>query len=205
MMPFSFILVLLVSRRPMDLERLVKGGVYSESIYNHASHSNFRIDDMFLDISTPQKAYRLETYRSTGTATTPDSQSLRCYFISQCVFPSEHKPATPTPAGKAPRTDIRSVSDKLFLEKASEHTLEVYQKIMWNVEERYGPVIEFFEVKGTREKRVVIGYKMGTTAHFFSALSQLYHFYSLYSARKYVEQFANGVTIICTFYLTRSD
>jgi hypothetical protein len=29
-----------------------------------------------------------------------------------------------------------------------------------------------------------------------SALSHLYHFYKLYSARKYVEQFSNGITII---------
>lgn len=68
---------------------------------------------------------------------------------------------------------------------------------MWSVLERHGPVIELFQVENSIEKRVVIGYKMGTTQHFFSALSDLYHFYSLYSARKYVEQFANGVTIIC--------
>jgi glutamate dehydrogenase len=179
--------------------------VSSDSIYDCVSHKSFRIDDIFLDISTPQKAYRLETYRSAGVTAAPNSQSLRCYFVSQCVFPSEYKPVTPSPEGKALRTDIRSVSDKLFLEKASENTLEVYQQIMWSVEERYGPVIEFFEVEGTRERRIVIGYKMGTTAHFFSALSQLYHFYSLYSARKYVEQFANGVTIICTFHLNQSD
>ena len=37
---------------------------------------------------------------------------------------------------------------------------------------------------------------MGTTSKFFSALSNLYHFYSLYSTRKYVEQFSNGITII---------
>ncbi|KAE9388877.1 hypothetical protein BT96DRAFT_947285 [Gymnopus androsaceus JB14] len=37
---------------------------------------------------------------------------------------------------------------------------------------------------------------------FFRALSNLYHFYSLYSARKYVEQFFNGVTII-SLYLNR--
>ena len=74
---------------------------------------------------------------------------------------------------------------------------------MWNVESRYGPVIEVFEVEGTRERRLVIGYRMGDTTNFFrliifymlnnriltdpsSALSNLYHFYSLYSARKYV-------------------
>lgn len=152
---------------------------------------------MFLDISTPKKAFRLETYRSAGVTAAPNSQSLRCYFVSQCVFPEDYRAPTPNADGKPQRTDIRSVSDKVFLEKASENTLEIYQKVMWDVEERFGPVIEWFEVEGTRERRVVIGYKTGTTAHFFSALSQLYHFYSLYSARKYVEQFANGVTIIC--------
>lgn len=44
--------------------------------------------------------------------------------------------------------------------------------------------------------------RMGGTKKFFSALSDLYHFYGLYSARKYVEQFANGVTIICTFSIS---
>jgi hypothetical protein len=38
---------------------------------------------------------------------------------------------------------------------------------MWNVESRYGPVIEVFEVEGTRERRLVIGYRMGDTSNFF--------------------------------------
>ena len=88
--------------------------------------------------------------------------------------------------GAYSKTDIRTVSDPVFLEKASENTLEIYQRVMWSVEQRYGPVIEVFEVEGSRERRVVIGYKMGGTKKFFSALSNLYHFYSLYSARKYV-------------------
>ena len=43
---------------------------------------------------------------------------------------------------------------------------------------------------------------MGGAAHYFSVLSELYHFYGLYSARKYVEQFAHGVTIV-SLYLNR--
>ena len=38
---------------------------------------------------------------------------------------------------------------------------------MWSVESRYGPVIEMFEVEGSRERRVVIGFKMNSTSHFF--------------------------------------
>jgi glutamate dehydrogenase len=109
------------------------------------------------------------------------SQQLRCYFVNKCNFPAD------APKDVAPgQLDIRSVSDSSFLEKASENTLEIYQGIMNNVLKRYGPVIEVFEVEGTRERRLVIGYKMGATRGFFSALSNLYHFYGLYSARKYV-------------------
>jgi len=141
-----------------------------------------RIDELYLDNATPGNCYRLETYRSTGQISATANQQLRCYFVSKCNFPATPPPSTRTDG----KTDIRSVSDPVFLEKASENTLEIYQSILWNVESRYGPVIEVFEVEGTRERRLVIGYKMGGTTHFFSALSKLYHFYSLYSARKYV-------------------
>lgn len=149
-----------------------------------------RIDEMYLDDSNVDKAFRLETYRSTGAISTASAQQLRCYFITRCVFPenvSSHE------------TDIRLVSDKAFLERASDSTLEIYQNVMNEVTKRSGPVIELYEVEESREQRIVIGYKMGGTKQFFSALSDLYHFYGLFSARKYVEQFANGITIISMY------
>lgn len=100
------------------------------------------------------------------------------------------------------RTDIRKVSDPVFLEKVSQNTLAIYQAIMWAVEARTGPVIEVFDVEGSREKRVVIGTRMGSTTSFFAALSDLYHFYALYAKRKYVEQFANGITIVSLYLET---
>ncbi|KAF4577409.1 NAD-dependent glutamate dehydrogenase [Pleurotus pulmonarius] len=152
-----------------------------------------RIDELFLDHSTPEKAYRLETFRSAGSISATASQQLRCYFVTKCNFPIK---AEAVPGEK---TDIRKVSDPIFLEKATENTLEIYQKVIWNVESRYGPVMEVFEVEGSRERRLVIGYKMGGTSRFFSALSNLYHYYQLYSTRKYVEQFSNGITIISLY------
>lgn len=154
-----------------------------------------RIDSLFLDNSTPAKCYRLETFRSAGSISATASQQLRCYFITKCDFPSPPPPSTRSDG----KTDIRTVSDRSFLEKATENTLEIYQRIMWQVESRYGPVMELFEVEGSRERRIVIGYKMGGTSRFFSALSNLYHYYQLYSARKYVEQFSNGITIISLY------
>ena len=113
-----------------------------------------RIDALFLNQSSPEKAFRLETYRSTGAISSTISQQLRCYFIARCVFP------TSAPSKRADgTTDIRSVSDASFLEKASENTMEIYQTVMNEVERRRGPVIEMYEVEESRERRVVIGYK----------------------------------------------
>ncbi|KAH9953118.1 NAD-specific glutamate dehydrogenase [Russula dissimulans] len=193
------------SKFVIDLEKIDPDGNGATFIHTSApgftttegpgSHVEPRIDELFLDNATPNNCYRLETYRSTGSISATAHQQLRCYFVSKCNFPS-HPPASTRTNGK---TDIRAVSDPVFLEKASENTLEIYQDVIRSVESRYGPVIEVFEVEGTRERRLVIGYKMGGTSHFFSALSNLYHFYSLYSARKYVEQFSNGITIISIY------
>ena len=122
---------------------------------------------MFLDNSTPENCYRLETYRSGGAVASGASQQLRCYFISKCSFasPPDAKPKPKTlPDG---RTDIRAVSDPTFLQKVTQNTLDIYQNILWNVEQRYGPVIEVFDVEGSSEKRVVIGFRMGGTTGFF--------------------------------------
>ncbi|KAI0824001.1 NAD-specific glutamate dehydrogenase [Trametes gibbosa] len=193
------------SKLVIDLEKIDENG--SGATFIHTSSPGktstegpgatceTRIDELFLDHSTPEKAYRLETYRSQGSISATASQQLRCYFVTQCNFPA-NPPQSSRTDGK---TDIRTVSDPIFLEKASENTLEIYQRVMWNVEQRFGPVIEVFEVEGSRERRLVIGYKMGGTKKFFSALSNLYHFYSLYSARKYVEQFSNGITIVSLY------
>ncbi|KIP04238.1 hypothetical protein PHLGIDRAFT_76237 [Phlebiopsis gigantea 11061_1 CR5-6] len=190
------------SKLTIDLEHIDSSGKGATFIHTSppgktstegpGSTCETRIDELYLDKSSPENAYRLETYRSTGSVSATASQQLRCYFVTKCNFP-ENPPASTRTDGK---TDIRTVSDPVFLEKASDNTLEIYQRVMWNVESRYGPVMEVLEVEGSRERRLVIGYKTGGTSKFFSALSNLYHFYSLYSARKYVEQFSNGVTII---------
>ena len=119
------------------------------------------------------------------------SSSVRCYFVTRSNLPIYK------PKANGERATIDEVSDPAFLEKASENTRDIYQGILWEVERRQAPVIEVYEVEGTREMRVVIGYKQGGTNHYFSSLSDLYHFYGLYSTRKYVEQFSNGITVIC--------
>ena len=136
-----------------------------------------RIDSKYLNPSNPAKAYRVETFRS-STQLTSSNQQLRCYFVYQCDF------VNPNPDPN--ETDLSIISDKSFLEKVTPNTKEVYQNIVKSVMERTGPVIEMFEVPHTREKRLVIGLKQGSSMGLFSALSDLYHYYGCTSARKYV-------------------
>lgn len=82
--------------------------------------------------------------------------------------------------------DIHQVADQIFLKKATEHTLTIYSNVMRSALQRTGPVIEMFQVQDSRECRLIIGYRQRSTKSFFSAMSDLYHYYDLYSVRKYV-------------------
>ena len=62
----------------------------------HIRELEKRIDELFLDQSTPENAYRLETYRSTGSVSATASQQLRCYFVSKCNFPANAPTSTLT-------------------------------------------------------------------------------------------------------------
>lgn len=130
-----------------------------------------RIDEKYLNSASPDKAYRLESFRSTDAR-------VRCYFVYKCDF------VNPKPDSN--ETDLAVISDKSFLERATPNTMVIYQHIVKTVAERTGPVIQMIEIEGTKEKRLVIGFKQGTAMGIFSALSDLYHYYGCTSARKYV-------------------
>ncbi|KAI8992513.1 Glutamate/Leucine/Phenylalanine/Valine dehydrogenase-domain-containing protein [Pilobolus umbonatus] len=147
------------------------------------------IDQKYLDTNGTSNAYRVESYRSDISGASGVAAQLRSYFVTKCQFNS------PEPTTEQ-ESDINEVADQTFLKKATEHTRETYQTIMRHVLERTGPVIEMYQVEGSREHRLIIGYRQATTQGFFSAMSDLYHYYGLYSTRKYVEQFSNGVTIM---------
>ncbi|KAL5039431.1 NAD-dependent glutamate dehydrogenase [Batrachochytrium dendrobatidis] len=182
----------------INLERETdEGAVYIHTSRPGVSQLNgpkyeSKIDEKYLDVSTNKQAYRLESFRSFGTVSSSLSTTLRCYFVRKCVFAKSEPTAED-------EKNIKLVGDKHFLEKATDNTLEIYQNVMNQVLVRTGPVIEMFDVPNSREKRLVIGFRHRTTRSFFSALSDLYHYYDLFSARKYVEQFSNGVTIICLY------
>ncbi|KAJ1732739.1 NAD-dependent glutamate dehydrogenase [Coemansia biformis] len=154
-------------------------------------HFEKLIDAEYLDVSVPQKAYRVESYRSRGKVSKSLDASLRTYFVSACDF------VNPSPEGDA-ATDIAQVSDRTFLAKATPHVLDLYGAVITKVLSRSGPVIVSDELPAGGY-RLVIGYRQRSTQGFFSALSDLYHYYNLFTSRKYVEQFSNGVTIVSLY------
>ena len=150
-----------------------------------------RIDSKYIDGSTSDKSYRVESFRSTNALPENPDESLRCYFIYQSHF------ANPNPSPT--ETDIEIIGEQRFLQKATPNTKAIYQEIITTAVSRTGPVIELFDMEGTREKRLVIAYRQGSAMGIFSALSDLYHYYGVTSSRKYVEQFSNGITVVSLY------
>lgn len=150
-----------------------------------------RIDEKYLNGSKGGKSYRVETFRSSSLVPGGQENQLRCYFVYQCEF------ANPNPSQD--ETRIEQIGEKRFLLKATKNTMEIYQQLIEAAVTRTGPVIEYFEMDGSREKRLVIAYKQGSALGLFSALSDLYHYYGLTSSRKYVEQFSNGYTVMSIY------
>jgi glutamate dehydrogenase len=150
-----------------------------------------RIDDKYLNTSLGSTGYRVESFRSASSLPGSREQQLRCYFVYQCDF------VDPNPGEE--ECDIEKIGDKRFLQKATKNTKEIYQDALAVAIERTGPVIEYFDIEGSRDKRLVIAYKQGSAMGFFSALSDLYHYYGLTTTRKYVEQFSNGYTTMSLY------
>lgn len=150
-----------------------------------------RIDEKYIDGSSPKNCYRVETFRSSSSLPGDNGQQLRCYFVYQCHFNN------PNPG--LDETNIELVGDKKFLQKATPNTKAIYQEIIISAVARAGPVIEMFEIENSREKRLVVAYRQGSAMGMFSALSDLYHYYGLTSSRKYLENFSNGITVISIY------
>jgi glutamate dehydrogenase len=152
-----------------------------------------RLEAKYLDGSVANKRFRVETFRSPSNLTgTPTSKAtMRCYFVYQCLF------VDPNPSPQETRLSV--VSDRMFLTKATKNTMQIYQEIIELAVNRTGPVIEVFDIEGSREKRLVVAFRQRTALGMFSALSDLYHYYGVTSSRKYVEQFSNGITVMSIY------
>ncbi|KAI1000684.1 NAD-specific glutamate dehydrogenase [Podosphaera aphanis] len=153
-----------------------------------------RLEAKYLDVPASSKAiYRVETFRSTTRlpGTSQSNYTVRCYFVYQCQF------SVPNPPPQETRLEV--IGDRMFLAKATQNTLQIYQDVIDLAVKRTGPVIEVFDIENSHEKRIVVAFRRRTALGIFSALSDLYHYYGVTTSRKYVEQFSNGITIISLY------
>ncbi|SPO02886.1 probable NAD-specific glutamate dehydrogenase [Cephalotrichum gorgonifer] len=153
-----------------------------------------RLESKYLDHAGNTK-FRVETFRSPGVlGASPDSKStLRCYFVYQCLFKKSPEETDPN------ETDLELISDQGFWQKATANTKQIYQETINLAVSRTGPVIEVYDLEGSEEKRLIIAFRSRTARGLFSELSDLYHYYGVTSSRKYVEQFSNGITVMCIY------
>ncbi|KAK3368152.1 Glutamate/Leucine/Phenylalanine/Valine dehydrogenase-domain-containing protein [Podospora didyma] len=152
-----------------------------------------RLESKYLDGSDSSTRFRVETFRSPGVLgqNSNSKAALRCYFVYQCQFVD--------PNADPKETRLEVISDRMFLAKATKNTKQIYREIIELAVSRTGPVIEVFDMEGSREKRLVVAFRTRTARGMFSALSDLYHYYGVTSSRKYVEQFSNGITVMSIY------
>lgn len=126
-----------------------------------------------------------------------ENQFVRCYFVYKTQFP-QSSDILPY------ESDLNKIGDSTFLKIASQNTKQIYSEIIKDVINNTGPVIKYYPVDEVDEYRVVIGYRQKTSEKYNSALSDLVKYYKLHTTRKYVEQFANGITVISMYVTARS-
>eukprot|EP00126_Sphaerothecum_destruens_P008699 Sdes_comp20318_c0_seq1m13973 len=151
------------------------------------------LKDPALNANSGNRCFRVETYRSAGYVSQGTNVQLRFYFVEETDFGENIDNTDPM------ETDCEKIGSISFLAKATQHTKTYYSELMQKAVRRTGPVIEQMNLEGSEEKRVVVAYRSKSTSNFFSALSDLYHYYDLYSTRKYLEQFSNGMTIVSLY------
>lgn len=141
-------------------------------------------------VSTP---FRLKVFRTDNPISADSDIRLRFYLLEKPQFKESS-------GSLFNETDLSIVGDPAFLKRSHGHTRDVYQDLVTQVVQGDHPVIVSAQsTEHPEEKRVCVAYRHGTAHSLFSVLSDVYHYRNLYAPKKYVEQFANGVTVICAY------
>ncbi|GMM33122.1 glutamate dehydrogenase (NAD(+)) [Saccharomycopsis crataegensis] len=179
---------------------------FDSSIPNSPEHLSTqyekRIDERYLNSSSASTvSYRLESFKAplhlSSKSPTSAAQDICLYFVYRNSFPHLDKVSNDT-------TDLNLIGDSTFLRIASDNTKYLYQKIIKEAVAITGPVIHHYRVDSSTEHRLIIAFRQGTSTNYSSALTSLLQYYNLSETRKYVEQFANGMTVI-SCYIVPND
>ena len=153
----------------------------NRAVFFHTSNKGLKgsvleieLDDQFLDKADN---WTLESYRSVGKVSSEYHDKLRCYFLKKTTLPCEAHYLTPKllEDHKAMLAEMR---DPSF----------------------HGSLLVKSELGSNSDHcHIKIAYKKRVANRFFSSLSDLYHYYDLYSTRKYVTPYEGGIVIMNIF------
>jgi glutamate dehydrogenase len=132
--------------------------------------------------------HRIQSYRSRGPMSPDSAAKMRLFFLTPANYVSD-EPVDPA------TSDIRRIGDKVFLELSSAPTKERYQAVLKEAANRFGTTVRVFDRPDRQTKQLIVCYRRGSTHSYFSAVSDVINSHGLVSLRKYVEHFANGLTL----------
>lgn len=135
--------------------------------------------------------HRLQSYRTKGSFSSGDDY-LRLYFLTA----TEHSNSNVA----LEETDIQKIASQDFLDRTAASTIKRYQEMITKSTQVRGPVIEISDKPESNETRLMIAYKQMRTHSYFCAVSDVINSYSLHSNRKYIEHFANGVSVFSIYF-----
>lgn len=142
------------------------------------------IDDKFLDKPAKCPCYRLIS----SVSTLNNGNKLHCAFVYRCSFPDG-----------SDKTNFTAISDKTFNQTASKHTKSLYAEVLKECEASDGPVVKHYAISASGEQRIMIGYLRNSSPRYSSSLSVLADYYGVNLKRKFVENFANGYSVVTMF------
>eukprot|EP01102_Stenamoeba_stenopodia_P004507 TRINITY_DN147_c0_g1_i1.p1 TRINITY_DN147_c0_g1~~TRINITY_DN147_c0_g1_i1.p1 ORF type:complete len:947 (+),score=276.37 TRINITY_DN147_c0_g1_i1:400-3240(+) len=130
--------------------------------------------------------HRVACFRTQGTLSPDSKTQLRIHVC--------YEPKYATANCQANETDIEKIGDIDFLAQAESSTKALYQELIREAISKQSPAVRL-ETLSSDSARLVIAYRRGSTHSYWSAISDLYHYYGLYCVHKQVEQFANGIQL----------
>lgn len=152
------------------------------------------------EAAAKNRTYRMQCYRSSGVldpVVVP--YHVRMYFLSKPDFVDPNPPEG--------ETDINKIADRIFLDRAGDRLKNVYQQCIDKAVNQMTPAFHteiWTEPDNSKMARLTIAYKNGATHSYFSSIADVYRQHGLFTTRKYVEFFSNGI-VIYGFYLQLLD
>ena len=168
----------------VDFEtELADEAIYMVDDYHYrALEIEHRIEEKYAD-------YRLQCYRTSRKAA--GLEYLRMYLVTKPVYAAEK--------AADDETDIRKLADQAFLESVPEETLRRFQKLVKDHRGWESPLFDIHLDHKTKDLRIMIIVHRDSCRRFFSNISDVLNSHGLISDRKYIEQLANGKTVISIY------